>query len=95
VLDEAAKTKLRRQALDWLRADLTSLARQLDGGRPTDRTAVQQELQHWQEVPDLESVRAGAELDKLPAGEREAFTQLWADVAALRKRAEEKGKEPR
>jgi len=32
-------------------------------------------------------VRTKAALTKLPADERAAFTQLWADVAALLKKA--------
>jgi hypothetical protein len=34
----------------------------------------------------------GAALAKLPADEQNAFTQLWADVAALLKKAEDRPK---
>src|SRR5262249_53932972 len=40
---------LRRQALTWLRAELALRTRQLAGGRPADRAAVQQLLAHWQQ----------------------------------------------
>jgi hypothetical protein len=39
-------------------------------------------------------VRTKAALAKLPADERAAFTQLWADVAALLKKAQAKPKQP-
>jgi hypothetical protein len=47
-------------------------------------------LQHWQQDADLASVRNKDALAKLPAEEQKAFTQLWADVAALLKKAGEK-----
>ena len=44
------------------------------------------------EDPDLAGIRDAAALAKLPADEQKAFTQFWADVAALLKKAEEKPK---
>src|SRR6185369_4854586 len=86
-LDDAAKAKLRKQALDWLRADLALRAKQLDGDKPADRAAVQQALLNWRKGPGLASLRDAAALAKLPADEQKAFTQLWTDVAALLKKA--------
>jgi hypothetical protein len=37
-----------------------------------------------------DDLRDAAVLAKLPAHEQKAFTQLWADVAALLKKADEK-----
>ena len=62
-------------------------AKQLASGRKEDRAAVQQKLRHWQKDTDLAGIRDAAALAKLPADERAAFTQLWADVAALLKKA--------
>jgi hypothetical protein len=60
------------------------------------RAEVQRELGHWQKDPDLASIRDEAALTSLPAKEREAFIQLWANVAKLLKKAqmpaEEEGK---
>jgi hypothetical protein len=39
---------------------------------------------------DLSGIRDTGALAKLPADEQKAFNQLWADVAALLKKAEEK-----
>jgi len=91
-LDDAAKAKLRRQALDWLRAELTVWTKQLASAPPQARPAIVQTLSHWQKDPDLAGIRVAAALAKLPAEEQKAFTQLWADVAALLKKAKEKSK---
>jgi tetratricopeptide (TPR) repeat protein len=91
-LDDKDKARLRQQALNWLRADLALHARQVETAKPADRAAVQQALRHWQKDTDLAGLREAAALKKLPAAEREAFAQLWADVAALVKRVEENTK---
>jgi serine/threonine-protein kinase len=87
-LDDKEKTRLRQQALAWLRADLALWTRQQESGNPADRAAVQQALRHWQQDADLAGIRDATALAKLPADEQKAFTQLWADVAELRKKAE-------
>jgi tetratricopeptide (TPR) repeat protein len=88
-LDDKERARLRKQALDWLRADLALRTRQLDSGRPADRAEVQRVMKHWQGDTDLTGIRDMAALEKLPPDEQKAFTQLWVDVAALQKRAEE------
>ena len=90
--DDAAKAKFRGQALDWLRADLALHNKQLESDKPADRDAVQQTLFHWQQDTDLAGIRDAASLSKLPPDEQQACTQLWADVAALLKKREEKPK---
>jgi tetratricopeptide (TPR) repeat protein len=87
-LDDQEKARLRKQSLDWLRADLVLRGKQLESGKPGDRAAVQQALQHWQQDTDLAGLRNAAALTKLPAEERAAWAKLWADVAALLKKAE-------
>jgi hypothetical protein len=89
---DAAKAKLRRQALDWLKAELTVWTKQLASGPPQARPAIVQTLSRWQKDTDLAGIRAAAALAKLPTNERAAFAQLWADVAALLKKAQEKPK---
>jgi tetratricopeptide (TPR) repeat protein/serine/threonine protein kinase len=85
-LDERERTRLHRQALDWLRADLALRAKQVAGNRPKDRTAVGAALQHWLEDPDLVGVRGDA-VAKLPEPERQGWRTLWADVAKALARA--------
>jgi superkiller protein 3 len=82
------RTRLRRQALDWLRADLAAWTRLHDSGQPAGRAGARQTLRRWQQDPDLASLRDPDALAKLPAEERAACTQFWADVAALLKKAE-------
>jgi serine/threonine-protein kinase len=86
-LDEPELTRLRRQALDWLKAELQAWAMRLDKDA-TKATAVVKALKEWQEEPDLAGVREEAALPALTPEERAAWTQLWKDVATLRKKAE-------
>jgi tetratricopeptide (TPR) repeat protein len=77
--DEAGRTSLRRQALDWLRADLglgTKLQR--DGKSAGWSPAA------WYTDAALASVRDPANLEKLPVEERRQWERLWEEVAALR-----------
>jgi hypothetical protein len=84
------KAKPRQQALHWLRADLAAWAKQVETGKPQDRAEALRTLTHWQKDTDLAGVREPDALKNLPEAERAAWRQLWADVAALRKRAKEK-----
>ena len=70
------------------RADLDANANQLEAtSTPPVRAFVLQRVAHWQQDGDLASIRDEAALAALPVDEREAFTQLWADVTALLKKA--------
>jgi Flp pilus assembly protein TadD len=91
-LDAAARAKLRASTLGWLKADLTAWRRLLDSGPPQVRPTIVKILLHWQRDTDLTGIRDKAALAKLPAEEQKAFTQLWADVAALLKKPKEKPK---
>jgi tetratricopeptide (TPR) repeat protein len=86
--DDAAKSNLRGQALEWLKGDLALWTTRFQTGKSADRAAVKQKLLHWQNDPNLASIREKESLAKLPADEQKAFTQLWADVASLLKKAE-------
>jgi serine/threonine-protein kinase len=82
-LDEATKVHWRKQALDWLKADLAAWSKILASGPPQARQFVAQTLQHWKADPDLAGIRDQAALAKLPAAERNACRALWSDVDAL------------
>jgi serine/threonine-protein kinase len=82
-LDDNERARLRKQALDWLRADLASRAKQLASGQPALCAEVQRILKHWQGDSDLAGIRDDAALAKLPAEERALCEKLWADVAAV------------
>jgi Flp pilus assembly protein TadD len=91
-LDDKERARWRKQAIEWLRADLTLLSKQADSGKPSDRVEVAQLLQHCQRDADFAGIRDAKELAKLPADERQACEKLWADVAALLKKAGEETK---
>jgi serine/threonine-protein kinase len=82
-LDAAARARWRRQALEWLRADLAVWSRMADGGKPADRRAVADALRQWQQEKDLAALRDPDALASLPADEQAAWRQLWADVARV------------
>jgi serine/threonine protein kinase/Flp pilus assembly protein TadD len=89
-LTDAERTAHRKQALDWLRADLDAWRGLLDKERP----AVAEQLQHWLRDPDFNGVRGPEALAKLPEAEREGWQKLWADVADLLHRAADKPPQP-
>jgi tetratricopeptide (TPR) repeat protein/serine/threonine protein kinase len=93
-LDSRERARLRRQALDWLRADLAQRIKQLDHGSPKVRSGMRSSLAHWQEDPDLASVRGAAALAKLPADEQPGWRQLWADVEKTLAKARQENKRP-
>jgi hypothetical protein len=80
-LDEMSRAGFRRQALDWLRAELEARLRLLERGPQVARNTVTHDLEQWLEAPDLAGVRGPDALGRLPAAERQAWQQLWADVA--------------
>jgi tetratricopeptide (TPR) repeat protein len=85
-LGEEERTAWRRQALAWLRADL-ALWDKLAAANPA---VVRQRLQHWWKDADLAGVRDQAALAQFPEAERAAWQKLWAEVEALRKKAQGK-----
>jgi hypothetical protein len=91
-LDIKERTRWRKQALDWLRADLAAYEKQLESGKPESRSFVRQRLQHWQKDDDLVGLRDQEALAKLTAEERQACQKLWADVEAVLKKVQEKTK---
>jgi Flp pilus assembly protein TadD len=89
-LDEKERARLRKQALYWLRGDLSAWRAQLDQG-PGQAQTVGQQMQHWLTDTNLAGVRAPEALGRLPEAERRRWQRLWQDVAALRDQAGGKG----
>jgi eukaryotic-like serine/threonine-protein kinase len=90
-LGEMDQLALRRQALTWLRADLNAWAALLEKFRPL----IVKAMKHWLADEDFASVRGPEALAKLPFAERQAWRQLWADVADLLARAEKTPPQPK
>jgi tetratricopeptide (TPR) repeat protein len=86
-LAEDERARWRMQALSWLRADLVLWTKQMESGTPLERKTVAARLQHWQRDRDLAGIRDAAMLAKLPPGERQACTKLWAQVDAVLRKA--------
>jgi tetratricopeptide (TPR) repeat protein len=82
VLDDVHRTRLRRQALTWLHADLVLARKQATATDPRARAAVRQGMRIWQRHPGLAGVREPAALARLPDAERQAWQQLWRAVEA-------------
>ena len=56
-LDEAARARWRKQAVDWLKADLATWTSQVETGPPQARQHVIQTLDHWKADSDLAGLR--------------------------------------
>ena len=85
--DDGAKAILRRQALDWLKAELSAWSKALESDAPQGRTVVRQTLDHWRQDRDLAGVREPAALYRLSKPERADWQKLWSEVEALRAKA--------
>jgi serine/threonine-protein kinase len=88
-LDEVERTRWRRHARDWLRADLALWAATLEGGSRAARILVRKLLVQWQVDPDLAGLRETSALGKLPGDERTECRVLWQAVGNLLSRARE------
>jgi tetratricopeptide (TPR) repeat protein len=89
MLKDQKRTRLRKQALDWLQDDLAAWTKVAGNGSAPAKAAVRRTLEHWQKDSDLAGVRDKAALAKLPKDEREAWGKLWAGVEALLKKAKD------
>jgi serine/threonine protein kinase/Flp pilus assembly protein TadD len=86
-LDGRERGRLRRQSLDWLRADLDEWRRLLDKEPDKVRSALVPQMQHWLADPDIAGVRGPNASAQLPEVEREPWRKLWDDVANTLARA--------
>jgi serine/threonine-protein kinase len=78
----AERPACRKQALEFLTADLATLGKLAD----TERALVHAGMRHWLADSDLASVRDPEALQRLPTQERAAWEKLWAGVRDLRDR---------
>ena len=80
--------KLRREALDWLRAEYEAWNQLLESGPPQAGPLIADALQHWKQDSDLAGVHGAIALAELTEDERRQWQTIWADVEALLKRAQ-------
>jgi WD40 repeat protein len=89
-LDGKERAHLRRQALDWVRADLDKWGRRLDQEPDKVRPVLIRLMRRWLADPEFASVRGPAALARLPEVERQPWQTLWDDVADLFARVQTK-----
>ncbi len=77
-LGETERAGLRRQALDWLRADLAQRAKLRRDGKSAGPP-----LTTWRTDADLAGVRDRAALARFTDSEREEWRRLWSDAEAF------------
>jgi tetratricopeptide (TPR) repeat protein len=86
-LDEDERALHRKQALDWLQADLKVRAKQIAGPDRRRRAEAVQALQSWRRESALAATRDPAALAKVGADEREAWHKFWGEVESALDRA--------
>jgi serine/threonine-protein kinase len=89
-LDTKERTRLRQQALDWLRADLKAWRQVQDKSPDKAGPTLAQQMQHWLQDADFAGVRGPDALARLPETERPPWQKLWKEVEPLRKSSAEK-----
>ena len=82
-LDEPAKARWRKQAIDWLNANMRALSQLLDKFPLHSRQVVCRMLGHRKADPDLAGIRDAAALSKLSPEEQKSCQSLWAEADAL------------
>ncbi len=90
--DEAARTRLRRQAFDWLSAELEAWDRHVAAEGSRVRQAFQFYVEQYRTDADLAGVRDPEALAKLPEEEHKAWRAFWAQVDSVLKTVPEKPK---
>ncbi len=82
-LDRKELVRWRKQALEWLRADLKAYGELLPVRDPKARQRLAAWLRSWQYERALAGLRDATTFADLPAAEQESWKQLWAKVQAL------------
>jgi tetratricopeptide (TPR) repeat protein len=85
-LTEAERARWRKQALEWLLADLVIWVTKLESDSPVARKLAKSMLTNWQTEPDLAGVRQPHALDDFSADERNDYLALWHELRAVLKR---------
>jgi serine/threonine-protein kinase len=88
-LVEAERTRWRRQARDWLRADLAAWTMTLGSSSPSAHALVRKTLAQWQVHADLAGLRDSGAMDTLSPDERTECLALWQAVGNLLRHARE------
>jgi tetratricopeptide (TPR) repeat protein/predicted Ser/Thr protein kinase len=79
-LNDVERTRWRRQAREWLQADLAAWARTLESESQAFRDLAKEMLMLWLVEPDVSRLREPGALMNLSTEEREEWALLWRDV---------------
>jgi serine/threonine-protein kinase len=82
-LSEAERSRLRKQAFEWLAHDLAMLDKQLQGATVESHGHLIKFLKQCQTNPDFKEVREPSALAKMSLVERQEWSKLWRDVENL------------
>jgi hypothetical protein len=83
-LSDEEREALRRQALEWLQADLRRWVNAISEKQPPEPSQAHRFLVvYWQSNARLAAARDAEALARLPVPEQQAWGQLWRDVATL------------
>ncbi len=85
-LSRAERARWRKQAREWLRADLALWGKTLHSGSEQDFALARRMLMHWQVEPDLAGIRDLKALDEASAEERTECFALWDEIGAVLRR---------
>jgi Flp pilus assembly protein TadD len=82
-LGDSERARLRAQANEWLRADLTAWNKAFESDAAATRNVLKRMVTTWRSDPDLACVRDPEELAKLPPTECQEWLALRKDVDTL------------
>jgi serine/threonine protein kinase/tetratricopeptide (TPR) repeat protein len=86
------RARLRRQALNWLQADLKAYEQTMEKSAGKAGPMVAERLQRWLRDKGFAGVRGAEALARLPEAERKDWRTLWQEVEALRQRSAQRPK---
>ena len=81
-LTDSKRTAWRKQALEWLQADLDMWIKKVEKDPPQFSATVRERLTAWQRNPDFAGVRDANLLNQLSQDDQASWQKLWSDVDA-------------
>jgi len=82
MLTENERLMRRKQAIQWLQADLAMWKKLIATGSPAERDVARKMLVHAQSEADFAAVRDFDSLNRMPAEESAECRELWDSVNA-------------
>jgi eukaryotic-like serine/threonine-protein kinase len=89
--DAAVRVQLRKQALDWLEAELAVYSRLLENGKLRGRAGIPKRLGRWRIDLSLAGLRDEPALSALSDDERKVCRTFWANVDSVKEQFLSKG----